>query len=230
MKIGKREEKRVVEALRYTDFKDSSFDRFRENKTITKEALKNYQRNDFDEHYPMLPESLKEDMEFMKDIAENVNHRVLRYNDRLREDTSYVEQLFAKNPYIYENDIPCLTSSREHTLKAAKFNSTYFNLADNHLKDDKEFCRKIVDQGDFAYEFLYMSKRLKDDTDFVLEVCKKAADRADVVINYASPRLQEECKYKDAIKTLETLLLAEELQLNLTTKKDQRSPQKKMKI
>jgi hypothetical protein len=157
----------------------------------------------------------------------------------LKNDKEYILSQFDKgNTETLHLGLDYLNNDKERMLKHCSKNPSATYVVSDSLKDDKEFMTAIISSKNSwgGTELQHASDRLKDDTEFVQfcvnqETIKTGRDNGMKynVIEHASPRLKELCQNKDPIKVLESCILAEKLQDQLSHKQNQ-APTKKMKI
>ena len=119
-------------------------------------------------------------------------------------------------------------NEKELMLEAVRKNGVAIYNASDRLKDDKEVVLAAVNE--FGKVLQVASDRLKDDAEVVLTAIKRTRElrsddeitifntKDETIVEMASPRIQELCKDRDPVKVLESMVMAEQLQDELTNK------------
>ena len=166
------------------------------------------------------------DNDFLDEDGRNV---ILNYNNKEVAVTS-----ISNNGYAYKYLSDELQGDRELLQIAIKEDGNLLEHASIGLRGDKDLVLPAVMNNGYALQ--HASDDLKNDKEVVVEALKaheKVVEFADEehVLSYASPEIQDLCKGKDKdpIKILNSCILAEKLQSELTQKQDfKRTPKQKI--
>lgn len=169
------------------------------------------------------PEEAKQDREFMIDVLK-VNPEATRHiGDNLINDKELFEVAVEKYGKALCHAGEQLQDDKDLVLKAVNQDAWATHYASERLQNDKDVAMASV--RNYPGSLSWVGEEMKNDKEVVLEAYKKD----NFTLQHASKEIQDLCKDKDPIKVLESCILAEKLQDQLSHKQNQ-APTKKMKI
>lgn len=129
-----------------------------------------------------------------------------KYKNLMRRQESIAKSLHDWRHAEVEKFLVQVRSDKTFLMEAVKQNGYALFYSSKELQSDKEVALAAVNQNGWVLK--HLSQELKSDKEIVLAAIQNQCDWA---LDYSSDDIQTLCKGKDAIKALESAILAEKL-------------------
>jgi len=144
--------------------------------TINSHLLRHHRYYDLNNFpFNFASDNLKDDKEFVIELKE-IPHVFEYVSDRLKKDEEIIREFVMVNPHNFYFISPILKNNKDFVLGFSNYPDV-FEYVSNSLRDDEtvaiEFIKSklITNERDIIKQFNYLSKRLRENKDFVLKFC-----------------------------------------------------------